>query len=118
MKTRYADIEPFRTKDGSLIRELFHPLQHGNRNQSLAEARIAPGISTLSHRHLQSEEIYHVTSGEGLMRLGDDRFPIVAGDTVCIPPGTAHRVENSGAEPLVILCCCSPAYTHEDTEVL
>jgi mannose-6-phosphate isomerase-like protein (cupin superfamily) len=40
------------------------------------------------------------------------------GDTICIPPGTPHCVENTGAEALVILCACSPPYAHEDTELL
>jgi mannose-6-phosphate isomerase-like protein (cupin superfamily) len=37
---------------------------------------------------------------------------------VLIPPGTAHCVENTGTEPLVILCACSPPYAHEDTELI
>ena len=41
--TRYKDIQPYRTKDGSLIRELMHPAVHGNRNLSVAEATVEPG---------------------------------------------------------------------------
>ncbi len=37
------------------------------------------------------------------------------GDTVVIPPGLRHKLWNTGAEPLRLLCCCSPAYSHEDT---
>ena len=37
MKTRYADIPAYITKDGSTIRELMHPSVHGNRLQSLAD---------------------------------------------------------------------------------
>ena len=43
MKTRYADIPAYVTKDGSVIRELLHPDHHGNRQQSLAEATVPPG---------------------------------------------------------------------------
>ncbi len=31
IKTRYTEIAPYVTKDGSLIRELMHPQVHGNR---------------------------------------------------------------------------------------
>jgi mannose-6-phosphate isomerase-like protein (cupin superfamily) len=117
-KIDYASAEPYVTRDGSTIRELLHPDLHGNSALSLAEARIGPGNSTLLHQHNQSEEIYHVTGGEGVMTLGDKRFPIKVGDSVCIPPGTPHRVKNTGADELVILCCCAPAYRHEDTELL
>ncbi len=120
-KTRYADAEAYVTRDGSVIRELMHPSLHaslGSRRQSLAEASVAPGERTALHRHRQSEELYHIVSGSGQMQLGDEHFAVAAGDTVCIPPGTAHRIHNSGDTPLKLLCCCSPAYAHDDTEVL
>ena len=116
--TRYADIPAYVTKDGSEIRELMHPQQHGNRAQSLAEATVPPGRRTLLHRHARTEELYHVTAGRGRMTLGEERFEVGAGDTVHIAPGTPHCIEALGAEPLRILCCCSPAYSHEDTELL
>lgn len=118
MKSRHADVQAYVTKDGSLIRELMHPAVQGNRLQSLAEATVPPGAVTLLHRHARTEEIYHFIAGEGLMTLGDDRFGVRAGDSVCITPGLAHRLENTGSAPLVLLCCCSPAYAHDDTELL
>jgi mannose-6-phosphate isomerase-like protein (cupin superfamily) len=116
--TRYAEAEPYVTRDGSTIRELMHPARHGSRNQSLAEATVPPGGRTFRHLHRRSEELYHVTAGEGLMHLGGEAFPVAPGDTVLIRPGTPHWIENTGEEPLRILCCCSPAYAHEDTELL
>ena len=52
------------------------------------------------------------------MTLGEERFEILPGDTIAIAPRTAHFVENTGSVDLVILCCCSPAYAHDDTELL
>jgi mannose-6-phosphate isomerase-like protein (cupin superfamily) len=37
------------------------------------------------------------------------------GDCVVIPPGQVHELVNTGDGPLVLLCCCAPAYSHEDT---
>jgi len=118
MKTQLQDIAPYRTRDGSQIRELMHPGQQPVRNQSLAEAVVQPGEQTQLHRHVASEELYHVTVGMGTMTLGTEQFAIAQGDTVLIPAGTAHCVAARGAEPLHILCCCSPAYSHDDTELL
>ena len=118
MRTRYADVPPYVTKDGSTIRELMHPAAHGNRLQSLAEATIDAGARTQLHRHALTEELYHITAGTGLMTLGDATLEVGAGDTVLIPPGTPHCIEATGSEPLRILCCCSPPYSHEDTELL
>jgi len=114
----YQSVPLYITKDGSTIRELMHPAVHGNRNQSLAEARLEPGAVTELHLHRRSEELYHITAGEGVMTLGDAQFVVRVGDTVCIPPGTPHRLRNTGGTTLVVLCCCSPPYSHDDTELL
>lgn len=118
LRTRYDEAEPFVTKDGAEIRELLHPARHGNKAQSLAEATIAPGAVTALHLHHRSEEVYHVTQGEGVVTVGAQEHGVRVGDTVCIPPGTPHRLRNSGAEPLKVLCCCAPAYSHADTQLL
>ena len=118
MRSSYADAIPYVTKDGSEIRELMHPVRHGNRAQSLAEATVAPGMKTAVHQHTATEEIYHITHGRGRMTLGGETFDVMTGDTVCIPPGAAHCLENTGSVPLRILCACSPAYSHDDTTLL
>ena len=118
MKTRHADIEPYPTLDGSSIRELMHPGVHGNRAQSLAEATIPAGGQTLLHRHHASEELYHISAGSGWVWLADRWLSVRPGDTVCIAPGTPHCAQADRHGPLVILCCCSPAYRHDDTELL
>lgn len=118
MRQPYSTVPPYITKDGSEIRELMHPSVQGNKRQSLAEATVPVGGKTLLHKHTITEELYHITRGRGLMTLGDESFEVSIGETVCIPPGTAHCIENLGKEPLVLLCCCSPAYAHDDTELL
>jgi mannose-6-phosphate isomerase-like protein (cupin superfamily) len=118
MTSAYADVEPFITKDGSQIRELMHPTRHGNRAQSLAEATVAVGMTTALHHHRSTEEIYHITQGQGRMTLGAAILDVGPGDTICIAPGTPHRIENIGREALKILCACAPAYSHEDTDLL
>lgn len=114
----YLDVQAYVTKDRSTIRELMCPARHGNQAQSLAEAIVPAGKRTLLHRHLSSEEIYFIVRGEGLMTLGDTSFPVRAGDTICIPPGTPHAITAGARERLRILCACSPAYSHDDTELL
>ena len=116
--TRYADIEPYVTKDGSLIRELMHPAAHGNRQQSLAEATVPVGAATRPHQHRTSEELYYVLAGAGRMTLAGESFPVTAGDTICIRPGQVHCIENTGSIPLRLLCACAPPYAHADTLVV
>lgn len=113
--TNLERAEPFTTKDGSEIREVAHPRATAARNQSLAEASVPAGASTTAHYHPRSEELYLFTHGTGRMRLGTEEAEVVAGDCVVIPPGVEHKLTNTGSEALRLLCCCAPAYAHEDT---
>ncbi len=115
---RTEDREPFITLDGSEIRELAGIPAGNSANQSLAQATVPPGARTEAHYHRASEEIYLFTAGAGRMRLGEDEAAVRAGDCVVIAPGTPHQLVNDGDEPLVLLCCCAPAYSHEDTVIL
>jgi mannose-6-phosphate isomerase-like protein (cupin superfamily) len=110
-----SQVKSFTTKDASEIREILAPRNSSIKNQSLAEARIAPGQTTEEHYHIHAEEIYYILRGKGRMWLENDSREIRAGDGIAIPPGTRHKIENSNKEPMVLLCCCAPAYTHEDT---
>ncbi len=110
-----SDRTSFITADGSAIRELAGPSWTAARNQSLAEATVDAGGETAEHYHPLSEEIYYFVAGSGRMRLGAEDAAVTAGDCVVIPPGTVHKLWNTGGRPLVLLCCCAPAYTDEDT---
>jgi mannose-6-phosphate isomerase-like protein (cupin superfamily) len=112
---RLEHRQSFVTADGSTIRELAGVPSGNAANQSLAEATVPPGAETVLHHHVRSEEIYVFTAGAGRMRLGDEWAEVRAGDAVVIPPGTRHMLENPGPEPLVLLCCCAPPYSDEDT---
>jgi mannose-6-phosphate isomerase-like protein (cupin superfamily) len=114
-KANLDELESFITRDGSSIRELAGPAWTAARNQSLAEATIVAGGETAEHYHPRAEELYYFVSGAGRLRLGDDEASVARGDCVVIPPGVAHKLWNTGPEPLVLLCCCAPAYRDDDT---
>jgi mannose-6-phosphate isomerase-like protein (cupin superfamily) len=114
-KANLQQLTSFITADGSAIRELAGPAWTPARHQSLAEATLDSGGETAEHYHPQSEELYYFAAGEGRMRLAEEEIEIVAGDCVVIPPGTPHKLWNTGPGPLVLLCCCAPAYSDDDT---
>lgn len=115
---RREQREPFITADGSSIRELAGVPSGNATNQSLAEAVVPPAGETIAHLHRRSEEIYLFTGGSGRMRLGEEERPVRAGDCVVIAPGVVHKLWADDGEPLVLLCCCAPAYSHADTVLL
>jgi uncharacterized cupin superfamily protein len=79
--------------------------------------RVPPGKTAWPrHYHLANEEAIFVLSGEGTLRLGDDRTSVGTGDYVALPPGEsgAHQLINDGDEPLRYLCLS----TMEEPEVI
>jgi len=108
-------VKPFLARDATEIREILRPTNSSLKNQSLAEARVAPGKATLEHYHPKAEEIYYILQGKGKMKIDDEVREIGPGDGIVILPGKRHKMWNAGEDELVFLCCCSPAYTDEDT---
>jgi mannose-6-phosphate isomerase-like protein (cupin superfamily) len=111
----YAELEPFTTLDGSQIREWAGRVSAPAQNQSLAEATVPVGGATTEHYHRASEELYLITPGEGRLILDGEERIVGEGDCALIPPGARHKIVNIGADPLVIVCACAPAYTDGDT---
>ncbi len=109
------EVSAFTTKDGSEIRELLAHRNSAIRRQSLAEARLPAGGSTQEHYHPKAEEIYYITHGTGRIRIDAEVRDVRAGDAIAVPPGRRHKLWNTGAETLRLLCCCSPAYEDSDT---
>lgn len=63
----------------------------------------------------RAEEIYFITQGTGRMRIEGETREVKPGDAIAIPPGRKHKFWNTGPKTLCLLCCCAPAYEHEDT---
>jgi mannose-6-phosphate isomerase-like protein (cupin superfamily) len=110
-----SSVPAFITKDGSEIRELLAHRNSAIRNQTLAEARLAPGMSTTPHRHAKTEEIYYILEGRGSMQVDKEIRSVGPGDAIAIPPGSLHQIANTGKVLLKFLCCCAPGYEHDDT---
>jgi len=107
--------EAFTTLDGSTIRVLLDARLGGAREQSLAEATLAPGQATRRHYHARTEEIYVVLGGAGEMEVDGDRRPVGPGDAILVPPGGWHEIRAGETGELRFLCCCAPSYSDEDT---
>jgi mannose-6-phosphate isomerase-like protein (cupin superfamily) len=104
--------KPFTTADGSQIRSILDSTNAPVQNQSLAEASLPAGASTERHYHPRAEEIYFILEGTGTMEVDGVTAAVGPGDAILIPPGSRHQI--TARESLRFLCCCSPAYSHED----
>ena len=108
-----ASQKPFITKDGSSIRSILDRTNAPVHNQSLAEARVPAGSATERHYHKLAEEFYFLLEGSGTMEVDGVSREVGSGDAILIPPGAWHQL--TATSDLVFLCCCAPAYAHEDT---
>lgn len=109
------EVPSFTTKDGSEIRELLSGRNSCITRQSLAEARLPPGMSTTPHYHPVTEEIYYLLEGTGRMTIDGETLDVGPGDAIAIPPGCVHTILCTGSLSLKFLCTCAPGYEHADT---
>ena len=107
-------VPEFVGPDGARIRELAGR-STGLRSHSLAIISHPPGMTTRKHHHTVADEVYYVQSGTGRIAVGEEVHLVGAGDIITIRPGQSHRVWADGAEDLVLVVTCAPAY--EEPEV-
>lgn len=108
---REPDVDPrslrarVKDRDKEVLRDTYY-LIDAKKGPSLritsGHTTIYPTGSTTGHSHDDMEEIYYFISGEGEMVVGDDRYPIKAGDCLYVPPGEYHTTFQKGILPLVI----------------
>src|ERR1700710_2819944 len=90
--------EPFRSADGSSIREVAGLVSLPARKQSLAEATIPAGGATDEHYPPVSEELYFFQAGAGRLRIDGEERDVRPGDCAVIAPGAVHKLFNTGDE--------------------
>jgi len=66
-------------------------LTQGGHLELVSEFEVAGGGLVDPHHH-PTHEFYYVTSGRGIMRIGDEEREIVQGDLVHIPPNEVHSL--------------------------
>lgn len=65
-------------------------------------------------RHARRSEHWFVVQGSGVVTLNGRTEPVAPGTAVDVPAGTAHRIENTGDEPLLFIEVQHGDYFGED----
>jgi len=81
---------------------------------SIARARVAPATATQLHALKETFERYYVLRGTGVVTVGCTEHPVGVGDVVCIAPGVAQKIKNTGNKDLVFLAMCTPRFILEN----
>ncbi len=119
-----AAIKQQRPEDEFYTREKCYITELSNTSDdpdvSIAQARVAPGVTTRWHRLYKTAERYCIISGRGKVEVGTQLSREVnPGDIVLIPPMCRQRITNIGSVDLVFLAICTPRFSsdmYEDVE--
>ena len=66
------------------------------------------GGRTPRHGHRHAHEMFYVLKGSGRATCGGKTYEVAQGDTLVLPPGMEHVVENTGPEKLYCLTVMVP----------
>jgi quercetin dioxygenase-like cupin family protein len=72
------------------------------------DMHVPPGGGPPPHRH-DFEETFIVLEGEMEATFRGQKSLVRAGDTINIPANAPHQFHNASADPVRMLCICSPA---------
>ena len=75
---------------------------------------VLPGARLSLQKHQHRAEHWVVVSGRAQVTCGDQEFTLEPGGSTFIPPGTVHRLENTGSEMLEVIEVQTGSYLGED----
>jgi mannose-6-phosphate isomerase-like protein (cupin superfamily) len=86
----------------------------GSKNLAVTWVEVPPGAEQRTHSHEDSEQIYVIVRGGGLMTVAGDEAEVEEGDLVFIPPASDHSIRNDRADTLVYVSAASPPVSMEE----
>ena len=94
------------SRENEILRDTYYlidPNSSPSQSLTMGHTIIYPTGRTTGHAHDDREEVYYILSGKGKMIVGDDEFPIKAGDALYVPPGEFHATYNTGIQTMAIV---------------
>ena len=89
----------------------------GDKEVSVARARVEPGVTTRRHRLKDVTERYIILEGKGRVEVGElAPTEVHPGEVIIIRPGTPRRITNIGDSNLIFLAVCTPRFSKDAYE--
>ena len=85
-----------------------------DRGFKVKRIEVLPGKRLSYQKHAQRAEHWFVVEGTAKVTLDDEEITVRAGESIDIPVGAAHRVENPSEENLVFIEVQRGSYLGED----
>lgn len=87
---------------------------HDAPDHKVKQIVVKPGTRLSYQQHARRSEHWFIVGGHGVVTLDGALVPVAPGAAVDIPKGSAHRIENTGHEPLVFIEVQHGDYFGED----
>lgn len=84
------------------------------KNYKLKKIEVEPGHRLSYQYHLHRSEVWTIIEGEALVTIDDVTIKYSKGQTVIIPQGVKHRIENTSKTLLVFIEVQTGDYFGED----
>ena len=91
----------------------FTVLDEGS-NYKVKRLEVLPGKRLSYQKHAQRAEHWAVVQGAAKVTLDDREIIVSPGESIDIPVGASHRVENPGSETLIFIEVQRGSYLGED----
>jgi mannose-6-phosphate isomerase-like protein (cupin superfamily) len=95
---------------GQVSHLLLAPGQFGSRRMAITLVEAAPESQQSLHCHPDSEQVYVIVRGQGVMIVADEESQVGAGTLVFIPPGADHAIRNEGPDMLAYVSATAPPF--------
>jgi mannose-6-phosphate isomerase-like protein (cupin superfamily) len=93
--------------EGTPFRTVVTP--EATRGQLVALAvDMPPGLHVDTHVHDHEDQVHVVVTGTLTCRVGEERFTVGSGGTVCLPRGVEHELWNETAETVRLIDLYTP----------
>ena len=81
-----------------------YPFFEGAKDFDLAfRKRTLKAGSAIGYHLQESDEVYYILEGSGIMQMNGDSFPVVAGDAILTRPGSSHGLKPAEGKDLTLL---------------
>ena len=97
-------------KNAKFITIMLSPLLNNSKNVGAGYVKINPGCGSGEHRHIEGvEEVWYVTKGRGILKVGNEEEDIEEGMVLYGEPSKPHSLKNTGEEVLEAVFFIIPA---------
>jgi mannose-6-phosphate isomerase-like protein (cupin superfamily) len=90
--------------------QVFSSSQFGSTNLAVIWVHGEPGSQQGLHAHEDSEQVYVIVRGRGLMIVDNEEREVETGMAILIPAGAEHAIRNTGTDPLEYISATTPPF--------